>query len=113
MPRFPGTFDEVELLTEDAFKGPDLEEELNLGIACNRLLKSPEYQLATDAVREAIMETFAASPLRDVEGQNYCRLMLKAMEDINTMLQNTVNTGKMAMQQLEERESEDALKEHP
>lgn len=103
--RWPGEFDEVELPQGDEFSGPDLEEELRLGSACSKLLQSPEYRVATKSIRDAILEAFVTSPVRDIEGQNYCRLLLKCVDDVHQMLQNTVNTGKMAMAQLDEEDA--------
>ena len=102
--RWPGDFDETELQQGDEFSGPDLEEELRLGSACNKLLLSAEYKMATAAVRDAIMDKFLSSPVRDSEGHTMCRLMVKLMDDIELMLQNTVNTGKMAAVQLDEQD---------
>ena len=103
--RWAGEFDEGELPQDEEFSGPDLEEELRLGAACNKLLHSPEYRVATAGLRDTILEAYTTSPLRDSEGHTYCRLMLKCLEDIEQMLQNTVNTGKMAMAQLDEQEA--------
>lgn len=84
-------------------RGTSLNAQADLakGSRAEQLMKSEIYQEAFKGVRQAILDTWAASPLRDTEGQHELRLMLKLLDDLNGHLVSMVNTGKMAAKQIE------------
>jgi hypothetical protein len=58
-------------------------------------LDNPELTAAFLAVREALFTRFEACPVRDIEGQHECKLMLKLLEDVRANLHSVVNNGKV------------------
>lgn len=78
------------------------DKELERGRIAASLLENEIYQEAYNVVRNAYLEAFANSPVRDVDGQHEIRLMLKAMQDVRTHIEQVLNTGKMAELKLKE-----------
>jgi hypothetical protein len=79
----------------------NLHADLEKGSRADVLIKSQAYQDAYNGVRQAILETWASSPIRDSEGQHELRLMLKLLDDLNGHIVSMVNTGKLAGAQIE------------
>jgi hypothetical protein len=79
----------------------NLHADLEKGGRADQLIKSEAYQDAFKGVRQAILETWASSPIRDSEGQHELRLMLKLLEDLNGHIVSMVNTGKLAAAQIQ------------
>ncbi len=78
-----------------------LLKEIDQGAKADSLLRNETYRNAVNAVREGIHEQWSKSPLRDIEGQKYLRLMLKALDDVEGNIRHVANTGKLAMAQRE------------
>lgn len=98
-------YDEVVLPGgSDPFSPPDLEEERRLGHLAAQLLSSEAYQELVRVQRDLITETFSQTPIRDVEGLQWCRGFLKILDDQDALLRNTVDTGKLAAKQLTEKQ---------
>ncbi len=81
---------------------PNLHKELELGAKAKRLLDDEIYQTAFNGVRQAIHDKWAASPIRDVEGQNQLRLMLKLLGDLEANIVEIANTGTLSEIQIEQ-----------
>lgn len=83
---------------------PDQEVQLTgesaKGARTNALLQSGEYRDAMAAVENAILEAWKTSPIRDVEGQTMLRLKLKCLHEVQSLLNDYVETGKLATIQL-------------
>ena len=79
----------------------NLHADLEKGSRAEALVRSEVYQEAFKGVRQAILETWANSPIRDTEGQHELRVMLKLLDDLNGHLVSMVNTGKLASAQIE------------
>jgi hypothetical protein len=79
----------------------NLQADLEKGSRADQLIKSQAYQDAYNGVRQAILDTWANSPIRDAEGQHELRLMLKLLDDLNGHLVSMLNTGKLASKQIE------------
>jgi hypothetical protein len=79
----------------------NLEAEIDRGAKAETLLKNETYREAVGKVRQGILDLWSNSPIRDVEGQTYLRLQLKALDDIEKNIQHVANTGKLAMRQRE------------
>lgn len=52
-------------------------------------------------VREAIIQQWEASPVRDKEGQSELRLMLKLLKDLEGNINTVIDTGKLAKIEIE------------
>lgn len=79
----------------------NLPEQISRGAEAKALLDSPAFVRAFSNVRQAIHEQWAASPIRDSEGQHQLRLMLKLLNDLEGVIELAVADGKMAAQELE------------
>lgn len=78
------------------------EQEIERGFQADKWLETPLYQEAVESVRNAILQSWAASPIRDKEGQHELRLMLKALDDVVGYVKETAQTGKLARIQYEQ-----------
>lgn len=83
----------------------DAEKELERARIAASLLENEIYKEAVQSVRSAIIDTWASSPVRDIDGQHELRLMLKCLNDVQSHVENVMNTGKMVKIQREEQKS--------
>lgn len=77
-----------------------LTREYRSGLDAARLMADPAIQKALADVRAAILERWAASPLRDKDGQYELRLMLKLLGDLVANLEQAIADGKLAGNEL-------------
>lgn len=63
---------------------------------------SPVYKEAFESYRERLLQQWADSPARDIEGRERLWLMLKTAETVQSHLAELMQTGKMAAVQLEQ-----------
>lgn len=80
----------------------NVRAEAEKGEKAQRLLDSESWKEAFVATRQAILEKWAASPIRDQEGQHELRLLIKLMDDLEGHIKSVANTGKLAKAQIEE-----------
>lgn len=85
-----------------------LETDIAKGSRAEMLLKSDIYRESVGKVRQGIIDQWATSPIRDIEGQTTLRLMLKLLEDLEQNIVSMANTGKLAAAQIKQ---ENMLKE--
>lgn len=78
-----------------------LNEEASRGEQARLLLDSPIYQESYQLVRDAIIAAWESAPIRDKEGHNELKLMLKLLADVRRNIENTMQTGKLAKVQIE------------
>lgn len=78
------------------------------GEAARRILDDEIYQDAVAQVRQSILDKWAGSPIRDVEGQHELKLMLHLLGSLERTLKNIMETGKLERSKLEQ--ARDALK---
>jgi hypothetical protein len=90
-------------VTED--QEQQLIRESSRGAKASALLQSAIYREAMEKVEAGILESWKSSPVRDVEGQTYLRLMMKVLTDIKAHIKDVAETGKMASVQLEHERS--------
>jgi hypothetical protein len=79
-----------------------IEHDISRGARAEQLLNDPLLQEAFTSVRNGIVETWEAAPLRDTQGAHELKLMLKLLGDLRTVLEMTVADGKMAAVKLKE-----------
>ena len=78
-----------------------LAGERERGFAAQQLMENSVYRDAVTKIREGIHAKWAASPIRDVEGQTQLRIMLKLLDELEANIKSVALTGKMAAQQIE------------
>lgn len=67
-----------------------------------RLLADPVLAEAFQSVREAILRKIEECPIRDTEGAERARLMLKLLRDVRGNLELAIQDGKVEQLRLEE-----------
>ena len=78
-----------------------LDTDIRRGKQAEHLMELEAFKLATSSVRQAIMDKWASSPIRDTEGQHELRLMLKLLDDLMGNLKLAIDNGKFACNELE------------
>jgi hypothetical protein len=78
-----------------------LPHDVKRGNDAARILAEPLFQEAWKSVEQAIHERWADSPIRDIEGQQQLRLMLKLLGDVRAVLESVLSDGKVAATELE------------
>jgi len=78
----------------------DKKIEIQHGIEADQFLSSPTFIRAEASVRAAIVEKWATSPLRDIEGHHELRLMLKLLDDLIGNMKVAVINGQFATESL-------------
>jgi hypothetical protein len=66
----------------------------------DKLLKDEMLTEAFGLVRQAIIDRWEATPLRDQEGAHELKLQLKLLSDVRANLEQAVNDGKLAAAEL-------------
>lgn len=80
-------------------------ELMTRGSKAKTLLQDPLLTGAFESVEKAIHDAWAASPIRDTEGQMHLRLMLKLLGDVRADLERAVEDGTIAASELRALES--------
>jgi hypothetical protein len=78
-----------------------LDKEIRKGYQAEHLLKNELFYEVVENLRDRIRAEWESSPIRDIEGQQYLKLMLKAINDIVNNIEQIYSTGQMAKQQQE------------
>lgn len=76
-------------------------EEQRRGDQARLILENPIYVETVNSIREGIIQAWESAPLRDKEGANELKLMLKLLGDLNRNIETVMQTGKMAKIQME------------
>lgn len=79
----------------------ELSEEQQRGEQARMLLENPIYIETLQAVRNGIIQAWESAPIRDKEGANELKLMLKLLGDVQRNIETVMQTGKMATIQIE------------
>ena len=77
------------------------DEELRRGELARQVIENEIYAEAWQSVRDGIISAWESAPIRDKEGQNELKLMLKLLTDVRRNIETVMNTGKMAAVQIE------------
>lgn len=70
---------------------------------CQKLLDDPDLKDAFAIVKQAIFTKIEQCPVRDTEGAEKLRLMLKLLNDVRANLEQAVAEGKAEAFQLQEK----------
>jgi hypothetical protein len=79
------------------------EEAIAKAERVKRLVSDPDLADAFVQVRGAILDKIEQCPIRDTEGAEKLRLMLKLLNDVRANLTAAIEDGKMAQFQIEEK----------
>ena len=79
----------------------NLTDDVSRGAEAKALLETPAFVRAMENVRTAIHERWESAPVRDVEGQHELKLMLKLLNDVQSVLEAAVFDGNAAAQELD------------
>lgn len=80
----------------------ELSEEVQRGDMATAVLENPIYAESWESVRNGIIAAWENAPIRDKEGQNELKLMLKVLTDVRKTVEQTMQTGKLARIQIEQ-----------
>ena len=86
---------------------PNLHQEASDGARAEALLRNETFQKALADVRQGIIAAWEKAPVRDHEGQQQLKLMLKLLNDVEANIKTVVQTGQLASLQI----SQEAEKE--
>ncbi len=79
----------------------ELTEEQRRGELAKLILDSEIYKETMQTVRDGIIQSWESCPIRDKEGANELKLMLKLLGDVQRNIETVMQTGKMASIQIE------------
>lgn len=68
-----------------------------------KILNDSEFKAAFDNTKLAIFQKIEQTPIRDLEGLSNLRLCLKLLNDVRANLEQTLNDGKVAEFNVEQR----------
>ena len=77
-----------------------IEQNLYKGSRAREILENEIYQAAFDEIEQELVKAWKQSPLRDAEGREKLHLMLTMLLRVQTCLQNTMDSGKLAEKDL-------------
>lgn len=77
------------------------QEELKRGEQARLVLENELYAEAWKSVRDGIIQAWESAPIRDKEGHNELKLMLKLLTDVQRNMETVMTTGKMAKVMIE------------
>lgn len=79
----------------------ELSDELKRGEQARQVIENEIYAESWQSARDGIIQAWESCPIRDKEGQNELKLMLKLLTDVRRNIETVMNTGKMAKVQIE------------
>jgi hypothetical protein len=85
-----------------------LKHEEQRGQRAREVLENEVFKDAFKGVRESIIASWEAAPIRDKDGQHELKLMLKLLTDVQRNIEDIAQTGMLAKLQIE-REQETLL----
>jgi hypothetical protein len=80
-----------------------IEVDLDRADRAKSILNNPTYQESFDLVRQAIIDQWETTPIRDRDGAHELKLMLKLLGDVRANLERAISDGKLAAHELDRR----------
>jgi hypothetical protein len=77
-----------------------LRKQMEAGSRAKTVLETEAFQNASNAVRQAIIDSWETCPIRDRDGAHELKLMLKLHADLIGHLKKAVDDGKFAADEL-------------
>ena len=81
-------------------------EQLERAAAAKRALDNSALKAAFTDVREAIVHRIETCPMRDTEGAEKLRIMLRLLNDLRLNLESAINDGKVVELRIQEDEQQ-------
>lgn len=82
-----------------------LENRLYDGSRAKEVLENEAYIAAFEAIKTDILEQWTNSPARDADGREKLWTCLKLLQKVQTQLQSTLETGKLAQLELQHQQT--------
>jgi hypothetical protein len=82
------------------------DEIIERGARVQRLLNDTDLKDAFASVREAIVAKIEACPMRDTEGAEKLRVMLKLLNDVRVNLEQAISDGRVTQLRVQEWEQD-------
>lgn len=82
-----------------------LEQRLYSGDRAREVLENEAYIAAFEAIEKEVIEQWTNSPARDVEGREKLWSYLHLLKKVQTHLQSTLETGKLAQLELQHQQT--------
>jgi len=88
-----------------------LENRLHDGSSAKEVLENEAYIAAFEAIKTDILDQWTNSPARDADGREKLWTCLKLLQKVQTQLQTTLETGRLAQLELQHKQTlQDRLK---
>ena len=88
----------------------NLDERMAKGSRAREILENEVFKETFDQIEKEIIEQWTNSPARDEAGRQSLWLYLKVLQRVQTQLQTTMETGRLAQLELRHQESLTAFK---
>lgn len=86
------------------------DEKLRRSVAAEALQSNEAYTDAMKALRDEVHKSWASAPMRDIEGQQALKMMLKVIDSFEAQIESYVGDGKLIMDNRRWFEREQKLK---
>src|ERR1700760_631055 len=96
---------------EQPLQPPNLQSEMERGRQATELLEHPLLQEALRVLRQDFQTAWVNSPARDSEGRERLWHLVKLVDRFESYLTEVVTTGRMAVQEIEQRTLMQKLKD--
>lgn len=80
-----------------------IEHQIYLANRAKEVLENEAYTSAFEAIKEELVLQWKNSPARDAEGREKIWLMQAMLQKVQNCLQSTLDSGKLAVKELEHR----------
>lgn len=84
-----------------------LQTQVDKGQRAQHLIDDPTLAAAFASVRQAIVDSWEATPIRDLDGAHELKLMLKLLGDVRANLEQAIADGKIAAAELQRQNRRD------
>lgn len=78
-----------------------LQRQAERGREAKRILESDVYQESVARIRENLVAKLIDAPVQDAEGMMLIKLCLGLLDQLNIVIEDTMNTGKMSQIQID------------
>jgi hypothetical protein len=82
-----------------------LNEQIYNADQAKLVLENEAFQRAFDDIKQELIEQWTKSPARDQDGREKLWLMLKLLEKVEICLKSSLDSGKLAVKELEYQKS--------
>lgn len=77
------------------------EKEIDRALQAQKIIDHPLFIEAFDTVRQALIDKIEQAPIRDTEGAEKARYLLKLLRDVRAVFEQALRDGKFSSAQLE------------